>query len=69
MHKNPVIIIETNNWYKEYLKVKEKFKINNPLIITSNGAIKRYQLDKIFTEEKPGQNPCLSNMDLLNELL
>ena len=48
MRKNPVIIIETNNWYKHYLKIKEKIKINNPLIVTSNGAIKRYQLDKIF---------------------
>ena len=74
MHKNPVIIIETNNWYKEYLKVKEKFKINNPLIITSNGAIKRYQLDKIFNpaailgDIKP--NPSFKHcQSIINSLL
>ena len=48
MYHNPVKVIETNNWLRECRKSHEKLGIHNPLIITSNGNLKRQKLSTVF---------------------
>jgi len=48
MYHNPVKVIETNNWLGECRKSQEKLGIHNPLIITSNGNLKRQKLSTVF---------------------
>ena len=51
MYHNPVIIIETDDWLKECRTFQEKFKIYNPIIITSKGNLNRLKLSKIFNPD------------------
>ena len=51
MYKNPVEVIETNNWQKECNNLQEKFGFSNPLIITSKGNFNRNNLNSIFKPE------------------
>jgi len=48
MYYNPVKVVETNNWIKEYGNFQEKFGILNPVIITSKGNLKRQKLSTVF---------------------
>ena len=57
MYHNPVKIIKTKNWREECGKFKGKLGIHNPLIITSNGNLKRQKLSIEFNS-----NSILSNV-------
>ena len=57
MYHNPVKVIETNNWREESRNIQEKLGIHNPLIITSNGNLKRQKLSTYFKS-----NSILSNV-------
>ena len=46
--KNPVKILKTNNWKKKLNSTLEKLRIQSPLIITSQGNLKRLNLDKLY---------------------
>jgi len=48
MYYNPVKVIETNNWQEKCKKFQDKLKIDNPLVITSNGSLKRQKLSTVF---------------------
>lgn len=48
MYHNPVKVIETNNWREKCKILQEKLGIHNPIIITSNGNLKRHKLSTIF---------------------
>jgi alcohol dehydrogenase class IV len=48
MFYNPVKVIETYNWREDCRKNQELLGIQNPLIITSNGHIKRHELLSTF---------------------
>jgi len=50
MYHNPVKVIETNDWRIALCRAISKLNINNPLVITSVGNIKRNDLLKIFDE-------------------
>jgi len=48
MYYNPVEVIETNNWQKECINAQKSLGIQNPLVITSNGNLKRQKLSTVF---------------------
>jgi len=51
MFNNPVKIIETNKWINICSSYLKELKVYNPLIITSNGHLKRIKLQNIFPKE------------------
>lgn len=65
MYYNPVKVVETNNWREQYVIFQEKLKIHNPLIITTNGNLKRHDIldffdsSSIFSTVKP--NPTFED--------
>lgn len=51
MYHNPVKVIETNDWRAVLNDAISKLNINNPLVVTSIGNIKRNELFSIFDEK------------------
>lgn len=51
MYRNPVIVIETDDWLKECKIFQEKFNITHPIIITSKGNLNRLKLSTIFNSD------------------
>ena len=51
MYYNPVEVIETNNWKDECIKVQKILGIENPVIMTSKGNLKRFDLFSVFNPE------------------
>jgi alcohol dehydrogenase class IV len=51
MYYNPVEVIKTNNWKEECNNLQQKLGIQNPLVITSKGNIKRNNLSSVFNSE------------------
>ena len=47
---NPVIIVNTDDWLSSMQSKMHHLKINNPLIVTSNGNNERLSLKKIFND-------------------
>jgi len=76
MYYNPVSVVETNNWEKECFSLKKKLNINNPLIITSKGNLKRNDLSSIFNkkfifsdiEPDPNFESCQLALNYINKL-
>lgn len=74
MYNNPVEIIETNNWQEECNKVQKTLGIHSPLVITSNGNLKRNNLASIFNLESifsniapdPTLESCQHAIDFIN---
>tara|TARA_B100000315_G_scaffold236012_1_gene251407 strand:+ start:1738 stop:2832 length:1095 start_codon:yes stop_codon:yes gene_type:complete len=66
MYYNPVKVVESNNWEEQCRKFQKKLGIQSPLIITSNGNLKRQNLSNVFDyssilhniEPNPTFNSC-----------
>ena len=75
MYYNPVKVVETDNWIKEYGDFKEKTGISNSLIITSRGTSIRQELSTIFNsnlilntvEPNPTFESCQIAIDFVNK--
>tara|TARA_Y100000590_G_scaffold468563_3_gene651741 strand:+ start:7782 stop:8876 length:1095 start_codon:yes stop_codon:yes gene_type:complete len=48
MYANPVDIIKTNNWKNACKISKQKYGIQNPIVMTSKGFLKRQDLASVF---------------------
>jgi alcohol dehydrogenase class IV len=48
---NPVEVIETNNWQVDCKNFQQKLGIQNPLVVTSNGNMKRQNLSSVFNSQ------------------
>ena len=51
MYHNPVEIVKTNDWLSVCNNFIKKLGIRNPLVITSNGNVKRLNLLSFFDSE------------------
>jgi len=62
MNYNPVTIKETANWFKECLNSQDSLEIKNPIVVTSEGTLKRqkqltsFDHDSIFSDIEPNPN-------------
>jgi len=76
MYYNPVEVIETNNWQKECINAQKSLGIQNPLVITSEGNLKRNNLASIFNPESifsdikpdPTFDSCQKGIEYINKL-
>ena len=74
MYYNPVEVIETNNWQKECINAQKSLGIQNPLVITSEGNLKRNNLPSIFNPESifsdikpdPTFDSCQKGIEYIN---
>jgi alcohol dehydrogenase class IV len=75
MYTNPVEVIKTNSWEESCKISQQKYRIQNPIVITSRGTFERQNLSSIFRFESihsdispdPTFESCQKAIDLLAE--
>lgn len=76
MYHNPVKVIETDDWHFLLLENLKKYKVSNPLVLTSAGNVKRHNLKALlkgysfFTdiENNPTFESCQRAIDFTKDI-